>query len=462
MNTATAAASPSHRELDRLQAKLQEEETNLAALRQNPGSWHTAAQTSMPFSQDPGLRVPGARERHGRDARGHFGAPAFINEPTPVLDPGSRFPGGARGPSIPADVGTGLEPKPSSTPSAESPKAADPMPTNLTVSLPLPPMSTVRAPGNASQVSNYGPDGMPASEILAANDDPQPRHRAFAEHCRQLYIRGELQGFEVLDPSIVFLDSKPDLSAANKADYLVQPIGDGLPRDSVGLVYRYTKMLEDVDSSATAVWGITITGVDEGDGWVRVGERYLPISINGTQVLTPKDSRDYFVDNRELQTDCSGLAYRFSKRLDDMDPREGTAGGPSFGSTVMGVDQGDGWLRVGDRFLPMEVGGARVLTLVDHMGQLCSKCGNKFMDDSEFCRICGTHRPDRGGDLDLETASRDEVQQELNHLYQEFHRRMLQAGMSSGVPLGSPLPQVQEISALTAGPPPPPPPQRLS
>lgn len=461
MNTASAVGFPSRREFEQLQAKLKDEEATLTALRQRSAA---ASRGTTGAGSPQGGNVAGVFHLGGdsRDAGRHFRVPAYTDEPMPMVDPGSRFPGGARGPPIPAAVGTsGLEPKPSSKPSAEIPKAGDPMPTNLTVSLPLPPMSTVKAPGGASKVTTHGPDGMPASEILAASDDPEPRHRAFAEHCRQLYIRGEFQGFEVLDPSIVFLESKPDVTNVGKADYVVQPLGDGIPRESVGLVYRYTKRLEDVDSSTTAVWGVTVTGVDEGDGWVRVGERYLPIAINGTQVLTLKDSRLYFVDNRELQSDCSGLAYRFSKQIDDIDPREGAAGGPPFGSTVMGVDLGDGWLRVGDRFLPMEVGGARVLILADHMGQLCSICGNKFMDDSEFCRICGTRRPDREGDLDLETASREEVQQELNQLYQEFHRRMLEARISSGVPLGPPLPPVQEMSPSNAGPPPPPPPRQL-
>jgi len=453
MNIASPFGFPSHRAPEQPQATPQKGFSGTSR-----GA--TGAITPQGGTTAGGFHLGG----HSWDAGGHLRAPAQVNEPMPIMDPGVRFPGGARGPPMPVDGGpSGLESKaPASSPSTEASAAGAAMPTNVTIDLPLPPMRTVRAPGSASKVATHGPDGMPASEMLAANDDPQPRHRAFAEHCRQLYIRGELQGFEVLDPSIVFLDSKPDVSAVGKADYVVQPIGDGLPRESVGLVYRYTKRLDDVDSGATAVWGVTITGVDEGDGWVRVGERYLPIEVNGTQVLTLKGSKVYFVDNRELQSDCSGLAYRFSKRLDDVDPREGTAGGPPFGSTVLGVDLGDGWLRVGDRYLPMEVGGARVLTLVDHMGQLCPVCGNKYMDDSEFCRNCGKRRTDREGDLDLETASRDEVQQELNQLYQEFHRRMLQAKMNSGVPLGPPLPQVQEISALTAGVPPPPQPSALN
>jgi len=35
-------------------------------------------------------------------------------------------------------------------------------------------------------------------------------------------------------------------------------------------------------------WGTTVAGVDQGDGWLKVGDQYLPMSINGTQVLTRK------------------------------------------------------------------------------------------------------------------------------------------------------------------------------
>lgn len=67
----------------------------------------------------------------------------------------------------------------------------------------------------------------------------------------------------------------------------------------------------------------------------------------------------FLVDNSELRAGTSGLAYRKSKRVDD---RVADAQGPMWGCTVEGVDQGDGWLRVGDQYLPMALEGMCVLT----------------------------------------------------------------------------------------------------
>jgi len=63
-----------------------------------------------------------------------------------------------------------------------------------------------------------------------------------------------------------------------------------------GVAYRSSKRLEDKWTAsletaagdileASAKWGSTVTGVDEGDGWVRVGSRYLPKFVHGHMVL---------------------------------------------------------------------------------------------------------------------------------------------------------------------------------
>jgi len=45
--------------------------------------------------------------------------------------------------------------------------------------------------------------------------------------------------------------------------------------------------MDDKDPSGTcAIFGSTIMGTDEGDGWVKVGIRFLPLAIRGTPVLT--------------------------------------------------------------------------------------------------------------------------------------------------------------------------------
>lgn len=69
--------------------------------------------------------------------------------------------------------------------------------------------------------------------------------------------------------------------------------------------------------------------------------------------------KEYLVDNSELRADTVGLAFRCSKQVWDRDLQ---IAGPMWGETVAGFDQGDGWVKVGDHFLPMELDGLSVLT----------------------------------------------------------------------------------------------------
>lgn len=65
---------------------------------------------------------------------------------------------------------------------------------------------------------------------------------------------------------------------------------------------------------------------------------------------------EYVVDNSELQAKTDGLGYRSYKSIDD----HSRAGAP-WGTSVVGTDEGDGWVRVGEYYLPMVMNGARVL-----------------------------------------------------------------------------------------------------
>lgn len=280
----------------------------------------------------------------------------------------------------------------------------------------------------------HGPDGMPLSEDLVAGADQHPRHRAYAEHCRQQYLRGELEGFEVLAPEAVFLEDCAALAASEEMEYLVQAADTGvIPKDSVGIAYRFSKAVEDMDMSATAIWGIVVTGTDEGDGWLRVGNRYLPMAVNGVEVLTPKDATEFIVDNRQLQSNAAGLAYRFSRNLEDKDLREGPVGGPPFGTIVLGVDMGDGWVKVRNRFLPMEIDGARVLLPTNEEFSACP-AGVQGVDLKSDEGIEKTG-PDSGLVGDRET-----LQKELEELYRELHRRMGGGPGSGGLAEPTPLP----------------------
>lgn len=67
---------------------------------------------------------------------------------------------------------------------------------------------------------------------------------------------------------------------------------------------------------------------------------------------------DWHVDNGELQRNSFGLAYRNSKNLND---KQKTSYAP-FDSLVVGSDEGDGWLKVSQGYLPMKVDDKTVLS----------------------------------------------------------------------------------------------------
>lgn len=68
---------------------------------------------------------------------------------------------------------------------------------------------------------------------------------------------------------------------------------------------------------------------------------------------------EYLLDNSQLQSSAAYIAYRFSKNMEDKDESRIAA----YGSVVNGVDQGDGWLQVGNRYLPMVIRGVKVLII---------------------------------------------------------------------------------------------------
>lgn len=128
-----------------------------------------------------------------------------------------------------------------------------------------------------------------------------------------------------------------------------------------GILFRHSKSEADkvrADGSPLAKWDETVEGVDEGDGWLKVGAFYLPMKLEGVQVLT---SVSYFLaDNRILKATTQGMFFRFSMCEDDK-VHDHLA---KWDETLQGVDAGDGWLKVGAFYLPMMLQGVRVLTPV--------------------------------------------------------------------------------------------------
>eukprot|EP00930_Biecheleria_cincta_P075221 TRINITY_DN62391_c0_g1_i1.p1 TRINITY_DN62391_c0_g1~~TRINITY_DN62391_c0_g1_i1.p1 ORF type:complete len:675 (-),score=71.09 TRINITY_DN62391_c0_g1_i1:56-2080(-) len=58
-----------------------------------------------------------------------------------------------------------------------------------------------------------------------------------------------------------------------------------------GLGYRTSMILsERCPEGSCEPWGAIVRGVDEGNGWLRVGHWYLPMMLNGVRTLRPKSS----------------------------------------------------------------------------------------------------------------------------------------------------------------------------
>lgn len=79
---------------------------------------------------------------------------------------------------------------------------------------------------------------------------------------------------------------------------------------------------------------------------------------------------EYLVDNSQLQAQTHGLGFRRSKEMHDLD--DGQDHLAHWGSSVRGQDEGNGWLRVGHRYLPMVLHGAQVLSPAHHASGLDS------------------------------------------------------------------------------------------
>lgn len=62
--------------------------------------------------------------------------------------------------------------------------------------------------------------------------------------------------------------------------------------DTQGLEYRRSKNLEDGVGSH-AKWGARVFGQDTGDGWIRVGDKYLPKIIKGYPVIHIQEAGFY-------------------------------------------------------------------------------------------------------------------------------------------------------------------------
>jgi len=106
-----------------------------------------------------------------------------------------------------------------------------------------------------------------------------------------------------------------------------------------GLAYRTSKHFED-KHGGLAMWGDLISGVDDGDGWIRCEQiKFLPLELNGVRVLVEESANRWRVTN-SIEADTPGLSYRTSRHIEDKH-----GGLATWGTLISGADDGDGWMQ---------------------------------------------------------------------------------------------------------------------
>lgn len=122
--------------------------------------------------------------------------------------------------------------------------------------------------------------------------------------------------------------------------------------------YRYRLALGGVNVPRSAGPRIPV-------GRLPAGVEGLPVILPGSSekasaVFLPGVEGEYLVDNRSYRATTIGLCYRFNK---DLNSRNADRIEP-WGSMVSGIADDEGWLRIGDQYLPMMLDGLPVLTLM--------------------------------------------------------------------------------------------------
>jgi len=121
----------------------------------------------------------------------------------------------------------------------------------------------------------------------------------------------------------------------------------------------------------------------------------------------PQATQLFMVDNANLQAATNGMGYRFRKITWDRDIKTIAR----WGSMVEGVDHGDGWVQVGDCFLPTTVQDKPVLKLQQTRSKLA------VADPTSLIEIDGapvmyrgpTEKQDRPREVELSQASGEDM-----------------------------------------------------
>lgn len=127
---------------------------------------------------------------------------------------------------------------------------------------------------------------------------------------------------------------------------------------SIPASYKYRLTFGGVDVPA-------FEGPQSPAGRIPLGFENMPVVLASESsavpaVLVVGAEREYLVDNRRLRAPSPGMCYRLSKDVSHRNEKHVE----TWGSIVRGVAEEDGWVKVGEQYLPMLIDGLPVLTLL--------------------------------------------------------------------------------------------------
>mmetsp|Transcript_107777 Transcript_107777/g.286919 ORF Transcript_107777/g.286919 Transcript_107777/m.286919 type:complete len:651 (-) Transcript_107777:132-2084(-) len=130
----------------------------------------------------------------------------------------------------------------------------------------------------------------------------------------------------------------------------------------------------------------------------------------------------FLVDNSILNAKTRGLSFRFSKNSQDKDERAVAL----WGSEVVGVDQRDGWLKVGDCFLPMMLKDVPTLRSMapDGAAQLSQHVAAKTFNEAQLKQAVA----EAAEVTEAVTAKLKRSEAEMGQLRAELHQQAAQVG----------------------------------
>jgi len=99
------------------------------------------------------------------------------------------------------------------------------------------------------------------------------------------------QGKKVVDGPIAAITPPPGTTMQVEAEqaYEVRNVAGSGEFNAPGLRYRCSPCNTDMDATQHALWGSIVHGTTVTEDWLKVGDRFLPLRVNGSQVLRKVD-----------------------------------------------------------------------------------------------------------------------------------------------------------------------------